>query len=554
MPDALTYAFIGNLTKSRDEQGFLHIKGLASDDTLDLDDQICDPEWLKSAMPQWFKVGNIREMHGMNAAGKATAMTQKGTGFEIEGVIVDPLAATKVDQGVYPGLSIGIKGARVDRSEDALKRAPNGVIVGGRIVEVSLVDLPANPSAVLELVKTVGDVTEKTEVLGDFEDIEKGEPYKPVPYKRDADETVQCPKCERFNDRDAHFCDQCGFKLDGATDVEVKAAEPDPDCETCGGTGKIKEGNVDCPDCVQGKAVVPTKKQDDLPDSDFAYIEPGGKKDDEGKTVPRSLRHFLIKDAAHTRNALSRAPQSPFGKKAMPKILAAAKKFGITVSKGVESVLVKAADDEQLHNPVQLAEIRTLLSQAIEQELSELESGSDDEMNDLYQLLNALGIFLSWWKDEADEGETTEPFPDDTGDDTMAYVGLGVSADLIKSASAPDATDEVKSELRAEIVKALGLDGEIATKAELEELREANKSLEAALKDVREMAAPGQPALRATLEQQNKSAQADELTLKAARYRATAMQQTDKDAARQYHEAADALESQAKTLLGTTSL
>lgn len=67
----------------------------------------------------------------------------------------------------------------------------------------------------------------------------------------------------------------------------------------------------------------------DLPDSAFAYIEPGGKKDSSGKTIPRSLRHFPVHDAAHTRNALSRAPQSPFGDKAMPKIKAAAKKFGI---------------------------------------------------------------------------------------------------------------------------------------------------------------------------------------------------------------------------------
>jgi len=70
----------------------------------------------------------------------------------------------------------------------------------------------------------------------------------------------------------------------------------------------------------------------DLPDSDFAYIEPGGSKDSSGKTVPRSLRHFPVHDAAHVRNALARAPQSPFGEKAMPKIRAAAKKFGIEVS------------------------------------------------------------------------------------------------------------------------------------------------------------------------------------------------------------------------------
>jgi HK97 family phage prohead protease len=77
------------------------------------------------------------------------------------------------------------------------------------------------------------------------------------------------------------------------------------------------------------RAQMTAKSINDLPDSDFAYIEPGGTKDADGKTVPRSLRHFPIHDAEHVRNALARAPQSPFGDKAMPKIRAAAKKYGI---------------------------------------------------------------------------------------------------------------------------------------------------------------------------------------------------------------------------------
>lgn len=79
-------------------------------------------------------------------------------------------------------------------------------------------------------------------------------------------------------------------------------------------------------------AEMSSKSINDLPDSAFAYIEPGGEKDEEGKTTPRSKRHFPVHDKAHTRNALSRAPQSPFGDKAMPKIKSAAKKFGIKVS------------------------------------------------------------------------------------------------------------------------------------------------------------------------------------------------------------------------------
>lgn len=57
-----------------------------------------------------------------------------------------------------------------------------------------------------------------------------------------------------------------------------------------------------------------------LPDSAFLYIEPGGKKDKEGKTVPRSLRHLPYKnkegkvDLDHLRNAISRLGQLNTGK------------------------------------------------------------------------------------------------------------------------------------------------------------------------------------------------------------------------------------------------
>lgn len=58
-----------------------------------------------------------------------------------------------------------------------------------------------------------------------------------------------------------------------------------------------------------------TKYQNDLPDSAFLYVAPGGRKDSEGKTVPRSLRHLPYKnmqgnvDCSHLRNALARMNQ-----------------------------------------------------------------------------------------------------------------------------------------------------------------------------------------------------------------------------------------------------
>lgn len=76
-------------------------------------------------------------------------------------------------------------------------------------------------------------------------------------------------------------------------------------------------------------------ERDNLPDSAFAYIEPGGSKDSSGKTVPRSLRHFPVHDKAHADNAAARIAQgAQFGKEALPKVKAAQKKFGSDTSDG----------------------------------------------------------------------------------------------------------------------------------------------------------------------------------------------------------------------------
>ncbi len=54
----------------------------------------------------------------------------------------------------------------------------------------------------------------------------------------------------------------------------------------------------------------------DLPDSAFLHVDAGGKKDADGKTVPRGLRHFPVRDnegavdLPHLRNALARIAQS----------------------------------------------------------------------------------------------------------------------------------------------------------------------------------------------------------------------------------------------------
>jgi hypothetical protein len=92
-------------------------------------------------------------------------------------------------------------------------------------------------------------------------------------------------------------------------------------------------------------------ERNNLPDSDFAYIEPGGEKDEEGKTTPRSLRHLPINDAAHVRNALARLNQTDIPAEAkaqaLKKIKSKAKELGLELPSLEKSDESKAGLTEQ---------------------------------------------------------------------------------------------------------------------------------------------------------------------------------------------------------------
>jgi len=148
----LTTAFFSIIKADRNADGTLMVYGKATDDSVDIDQQICDDVWLDAAMPEWFKSGgNIREQHSQIAAGVAKEYEKKKDGHYILTQVVDPISVKKVETGVLKGFSIGIKNPRVVRDT----KAANGRIIDGQIVEVSLVDRPANPNCQLVLAKSV---------------------------------------------------------------------------------------------------------------------------------------------------------------------------------------------------------------------------------------------------------------------------------------------------------------------------------------------------------------------------------------------------------------
>lgn len=116
--------------------------------------------------------------------------------------------------------------------------------------------------------------------------------------------------------------------------IAEKVGRPVGELVTALKTGEIRSimGGTTM-DGEESRAVWTTAYVNDLPDSAFLYIESGGEKDGEGKTKPRSLRHFPYKDAngnvdlPHLRNALARIPQSNLPQSVKDSVQAKAEKI-----------------------------------------------------------------------------------------------------------------------------------------------------------------------------------------------------------------------------------
>ena len=133
-------------TEEQDD-GTIKVWGYASADTKDSDGEIITADAMKAALPDYMKWGAVREMHQAKAAGTAIEAEVQNDGKTWFGAhIVDAEAVKKVKTNVYKGFSIG--GKVTERDE--LNKT---VIKGLNLIEVSLVDRPANPEAVLTMYK-----------------------------------------------------------------------------------------------------------------------------------------------------------------------------------------------------------------------------------------------------------------------------------------------------------------------------------------------------------------------------------------------------------------
>lgn len=242
---------------------------------------------------------------------------------------------------------------------------------------------------------------------------------------------VETTEFEELNPTELHLVKRGanGFPALLAKAAAEEVAAVKSECETCDGTGTIRDGNVTCPDCDGDdddaeKGTMSSKDRNALPDSDFAYIDSKGG------------RHLPVNDEDHTRDALGRFSQTNFDnasekKTAAEKIMAAARKFGIEVSSDSavsEAVhgAAKAADDPgspewEQADAQTMAEAAELLLQASDkikafvgretEEVSNMSDGDSYDFSDIWDgqdalslITAALGVVARLSMQEAHEG------------------------------------------------------------------------------------------------------------------------------------------------------
>lgn len=141
----------GAIQKVHDQDdGSIIVEGIASSEVVDSDGETITAAAMKAAIPEYMKFGAIREMHQPKAAGTTLEINVGEDNVTVlKAHIVDSEAVKKVKANVYKGFSVG--GSITSRDE--LNKT---VITGIDLVEVSLVDRPANPSAVITCYKADG--------------------------------------------------------------------------------------------------------------------------------------------------------------------------------------------------------------------------------------------------------------------------------------------------------------------------------------------------------------------------------------------------------------
>lgn len=145
---AKRYAAISKVEENAD--GTVQVFGIASTEGVDAQGETVTKGAMTDAIPDYLAhgTGALRAMHQPIAAGFVTKVEVNDAGqTEITATVVDPVEVLKVTTGVYKGFSIG--GKKLPGGYDAGTKTISKM----KLTEISLVDRPANPEAIITMFK-----------------------------------------------------------------------------------------------------------------------------------------------------------------------------------------------------------------------------------------------------------------------------------------------------------------------------------------------------------------------------------------------------------------
>lgn len=188
----------------------------------------------------------------------------------------------------------------------------------------------------------------------------------------------------------------------------------------------------------------------DLPDSSFLHIAPGGEKDDEGKTTPRSLRYFPVRDGdgkvdlPHLRNALSRIPQAKLPGDVKVAAAAKARRLLEQITKSMEDHTMPPLwiPDETAEEYLAKAQMPDLQKQALKAALAALKSAKADMDADQFKSARAaLAKLLGYGKTAKAIDDATEAAQKAAAEDKAKMVEVIKSTMAALEAEEPSIND-----------------------------------------------------------------------------------------------------------------
>lgn len=220
------------------DDGTMTVYGPVTTESIDAVNDIVDADWAAKALDEWLNgknFGNVRGQHQESwPVGRGLAVDRVGTTHNLKALIVDPLAQKLIQHRILKAFSIGIVGTK--RTWDTIKSAWR--VIGGRLDEVTVCDVPCNADTEFVLVKANQEGAAKS--LDLFSRIDP----KTLGSVLTPDEVITL--ANKFHLDTSH---------PGVAEAIAAHSLKADSCGTCDGSGKIRSGHVDCPDCQSGKCL-----------------------------------------------------------------------------------------------------------------------------------------------------------------------------------------------------------------------------------------------------------------------------------------------------------